>query len=235
MASPTKNQTVEQRDPQSIYDACFDRERNVLKDWQRSHELVYRLCFLERPIFPASTFVPKGAGKFNARDRDILDRAFLGGRCQVIFSRLKDAANIEQRWEILASWLKQEGVCEPQKILPFSLGQLARKRFAGISRRDALYASLVEIWGPYFTGLMADIPVSGLTDRVKDRLRKLNYNHEAITFAGVHKDPIPAVCEWLASRDLFPKTVDAQTIRNAHSRTFGGRFRQASFFSKRGK
>jgi len=232
MATHNKNRTIPQCDPRSIYKACRAQEENVLKNWQGLHEVVYKLGFLDRPIFPASSFVPKGAENLSANDRDILDRALLGDRSRVVFSLLKGAASADQRLEILASWLKQERICKPEKILTADVRRLARRRFRGVSPKDTLYASLVEIWGPYFNGLMANIPTGGLTDSGKDRLRNLNYDHDAITFAGTHKDPIPAICEWLASRDLFPKTVDARTIRNAHSRCFGGDFSQTSFFFK---
>src|SRR5713101_9272685 len=99
MATHNKNQTVEQRDPPSIYEACLAQEKNVLKNWHRLREVVYKLGFLERPIFQTSSFVPKNAENLNAKDRDFLDRALLGDRCRVVFSRLKGAANADQRWE----------------------------------------------------------------------------------------------------------------------------------------
>jgi hypothetical protein len=230
MATLNKNQTVEQSDPESIYKACLAQEKNTLKNWCGYPELVYRLFVLEHPIFPASMFIRDGAEKLGAKDRDILDRALLGNRCRGVFSRLKEAGTIEERWEILASWLKQEGVCKPEQILPFNIGKLARSRF--FPTKVALYAILVEIWGPYFVGLMARIPPGGLTDRNRARLRNLKYDDDAITSVGSHQDPIPAICEWLANRELFLKPVDARTIRNAHSRCFGGRFSHSSFFLK---
>ena len=228
----------ESLEPNKLYAECLAREESVLRTWRGLHETAFRLLFLERSIFPTSTPEAAGTEGLNVNERDILERAFLGDRCRAIFSLLKEAPNIDERWELLARWLKQEGALEPKDILPADfIKHLVDWRFRGFSKKDVLYASVVEIWGPYFERLMAEMGKKRPVPHVKEKhLESVGFELESITQAAQHAEIIPAICDWLADRQIFPesvgKPIDTKTIRNAHSRSFGGRFEHTSFFYK---
>jgi hypothetical protein len=190
--------------PGDLYMQCFAREKNVLNS-ALSRIRLYKLLFIERPGLPPA-------------DRD------------EILAMLRSAPDKETLWELIARWLKQENICEPEEILPFSLNHLASKRLRGLSIKDTAYASVVEIWGPYFIRLMGDIEKAGeLTHLKKSQLKAKGYNLEVIESTVGKDSPIEAICDWLEGRELFPGK-DARTIRNAHSRCFGGAHASTSVF-----
>jgi hypothetical protein len=193
--------------PRDLYAQCLARENDVLKSALTRIRL-YKLLFIERPGLPPLDY------------RDLLEL-------------LRAARNKEERWELIARWLKQENICEPEEILPFSVSHLASKRLLSISMKDTTYASVVEIWGPYYCRLMKELgSVRELDHKLRKRLLDEGYVPEAITSALSHDEAIPAICDWLESRGIFSGQPDAGTIRNAHSRSFGGKYRGTSFFYK---
>jgi hypothetical protein len=224
--------TQQNQDPQTIYRECVARERAVLETWKDLRETVFRLLYLERPIFPPSAFAPPGAE--GPLEREVLKKALLSGRCQEVFALLKGTPHIEDRWELLARWLKQEGVLEPSElILPEDAKRLAIRRFHGLSKKDTLYASLVEIWGPYFERLAAEMgEARPLLHQKEKQLKEAGFEEEPITHVAARREIIPAICDWLADREVLTKDADTQTIRNAHTRCFGGTFKHTSFFFK---
>jgi len=224
--------TAQNQDPKKIYKECLARERAVLEKWKDLRETAYRLLFLERPVFPSLDIEAPGAEDPYPKGRITLTRILLGARCQAVFSLLKSAPDIEERWELLARWLKQEGVLDPSEILPTDDSKrLANRRFHGLSETDTLYASLVEIWGPYFERLAAEIGERRPVPHQKERqLIRSGFEEDPITCVATRRKIIPAICDWLANRQILPKPADSRTIRNAHTRCFGGRFKRTSFF-----
>ena len=183
---------------------CLAREKNVLKS-ALTRTRLYKLLFIERPALPH------------------LDSDEILQCC----GQLPDK---ETRWELIARWLKQENICEPEDILPFSLNRLASKRLRRLSIKDTAYASVVEIWGPYFMQLMGELENAGeLTHLKESRLIAMGYDREVIESTVGKGSPIAAICDWLEGRELFPGK-DARTIRNAHSRCFGGAHASTSVF-----
>jgi hypothetical protein len=226
--------TAQNPDPQTIYKESLARERAVLETWKDLRETAFQLLFLERPIFPPSDFEPPDAEGLEAHERDTLKKALLSARCRAVFALLKSTPHIEDRWELLARWLKQEGVLEPSElILPGDTKRLAIRRFHGLSKKDTLYASLVEIWGPYFERLAAEMgEARPLLHQNEKQLKEAGFEEESITHVAARREIIPAICDWLADRQILAKEADTQTIRNAHTRCFGGTFKYTSFFHK---
>lgn len=196
--------------PGDLYKQCLARETNVLQS-DLTRVRLYKLLFIERPGLP-----PLGYG--------------------ALLELLRAAQSKEERWELLARWLKQENICEPEDILLFSINHLASKRLLGISMRDTTYASVVEVWGPYFIRLMAELKAGELTSVRKGQLVAQGYTLEAIESAAGKDSPIAAICDWLEGREIFrgrnSRVINAETIRNAHSRIFGPKYYSTSVFHK---
>jgi hypothetical protein len=215
--------------PVDLFKECSARERRLLDDAKSLRSTFYRILFLDRNIFPQSMTTPEGAEGLDPKERDILDKGLLGDRCRAVFGLLNQTRNIYERCELLSRWLKYEGVKNPEELPRLTTSSLASHRLRGISLASIKYAAAVEIWGPYFKRLSDEIRAKGgVIDPVK--LNSAGYDGDAVTHYAAHQKIIPAICDWLAEREIFGRQVDARTIRNAHTRLFGGRFRQTSFF-----
>jgi hypothetical protein len=126
---------------------------------------------------------------------------------------------------LVALWLRAEQVCEPEEILGTeALRRLAKKQFRCISPVDLYHASRVETWVPYFNRLRTDFRIC---NGVNSKLKKLGYDERAICAATKKRSAIPAACEWLNTRDNAVSNVGASSLRNAHSRHYGAKFRVA--------
>lgn len=129
---------------------------------------------------------------------------------------LKKYPGREQRWLLLALWLKQEGISEPMEFLPAQIyqGLTAEKRAElRVSIKDVQHYCRVEAWRPYFERLLKDRREKGTRDAERD-LERDGYTIEAIGAARNKRRAIPAVCDWLAGK----LNVDVGALRNAHSR-----------------
>jgi hypothetical protein len=139
-------------------------------------------------------------------------------RYQELVQLLKEYPGQQQRWLLLAVWLKQEGICEPWEFLPAQVyDNLTNEKRAElrISVTDTQHYYRVEAWKPYFDRLLQDRRTKSATSIDPDRdLERLGYVAEAVAAARKKRTAIPAVCEWLSTR----LNIDAATLRNAHSR-----------------
>jgi hypothetical protein len=129
---------------------------------------------------------------------------------------LKEYPGREQRWLLLALWLKEERICEPMEFLPAQVyGNLTGEKRAAlrVSITDVQHYCQVEAWKPYFERLLKDRRKKESRDPERD-LKRAGYTIEAINAARNKRLAIPAVCEWLAGI----LDIDTGTFRNAHSR-----------------
>jgi hypothetical protein len=155
------------------------------------------------------------------KDRAIDEAIWRGSKYRDLLELLGKYKEIEARWILVARWLRQEEICEPEDFLPkeMDLKSLTRKVWRGTRRQDFFHVARVEIWMPYFSGLLGDrdrLKASGVR-RIDEELEKLGYDATAVGIAGQEKSPREAIYSWLSNRKLG--TVEA--LRNAYSRASG--------------
>ena len=195
-------------DLRALYDKCVSEERK-LRSWNLSalkKRLISTVAFRTRFPIPTSHVV------------NVLKKA-------------KD--NDEFFWFVLACWLSEEGVREPEDFLPPAiysrLTQTARQYVKGISFNDMKLFEFVRCWEPYFEALLED--KKDLVKRhrtspadVQKELSAAAYEPEAIELVmrKRRRSTVELTCEWVAGRGIIPaKTRDpdpVRTLRNAYSR-----------------
>lgn len=149
---------------------------------------------------------------------------------QLLLRHLRRAGDERARLRIIASWLKQEGICQPHEFLPKSDFLVMVAPFAGVLRgivpSKLRYAHIVENWRPYFGELIAkscDLSSADLKGKAKE-LERLGFVASTVEVVAwrLSRSPISAICRWLAARTdhRFPRE---HVLANAHSKVFGQR------------
>ena len=213
--------------PETIYKKCMARDKNVREtNLAAVLESFFKQLVFDRALFAADPqLVSAVETDPDSRHSKILLGVRDGAKYRDLLELVKHTPNKEIRWLVLAMWLKTEGVCEPEEFLPFRWRAHARKYFRGLSLADIRYATLVDIWRPYFERLMEDLrALPPNLRRVTEELKKRGYETSAIECARTRRSPIPAICKWLAPSE----NVDATTFRNAYSRSCSARDRIAA-------
>ncbi len=140
-------------------------------------------------------------------------------RYRQLLEHLKETNTIESRWLLIARWLKQEGVCEPEGIMPPAMLRRALRSYQRkerISNKDCYKWCLVSIWIPYFERLIRDrrsAPKSNLEPH--ERLRNQGYEPGAITASMDRESPIAAVTSWFEASD---EKLNGRSFETAYSR-----------------
>jgi hypothetical protein len=196
--------------PKQLYDACKDRQQEFEKlDSKALHEHIAKEIHF-RPLFGADV---KLAANSSASDEMIL----LGIKYRDLLEVLREFNDRKNRWIILARWLREEGVCEPEMFLPkeVKLKSLLRKVWKGSRRKDLLYVVQVESWLPYFRRLLDERNKLNERNihRITEELEKLGFELSAIEVANEEKSALQATSSWLSSQGL----VSMETFRNAYS------------------
>jgi hypothetical protein len=138
---------------------------------------------------------------------------------------LKALDDHELRWVLVARWLKEENICEPDKFLPPDVLRRALKKVRVMQVRssptDVYLWRLVRIWLPYFGNLNEDrrkIPASRRGPG--DALVNMGYSKDAVSWSLETHSLIQAITNWLAERSTTPhsKRVSARTLANSYSK-----------------
>lgn len=210
MVSNGPSQTSGPLDPRELYESCLKNE----------HEL-HRKGFYGLKAEFLSTIAFGVLLPINLESAE---------KYRLLLDHLRKAANDDARLRVIASWLKQEGVCQPHEFLPKCTFLDLSTPFAGVLRgikpSELRYAHIVENWLPYFDALMAKSHELGSADlkkkgRVLERLGFIPSAVEAVVWQ-LARSPIAAICRWLAKRTdhRFPQE---RVLTNAHSKVFGQR------------
>jgi hypothetical protein len=187
----------------------------------------FKLILAKGYFFDQILFLPPPAHTSSAQhtkiEFELSTQIWEAGKYRRIIDVLKKQTTQEGRLLMFALWLRAEQICEPENILGTEvLRRLAKRRFRCISPIDLYHAGRVEKWLPYFERLRTDVRVC---NRVKRKLMKLGYDEAAVRAAAKTRSAIPAACEWLAHRRNPVSNVGASSLRNAHSRHYGAKFR----------
>jgi hypothetical protein len=212
-----------------LYQECLAAEPNLTKEGMDTLKLMFtRDYYFSRPIFEP----PPTVDKYSAISKEtaLKIRRQLSGKYRAILDMVRAQTKQEDRLFLLASWLKQEKVCEPEDIIGIKkLRRLAKKKFGFLSHSDFYHAERVRKCLRYFEKLLTDF---GAHKGTVSELRKLGHNDVAIQAAQRKRSAIPAACEWLAGRHDSVSNVDAQTLQNAYSRIYGPKRRSVRKFHK---
>jgi len=213
-----------------LFESCLAKEKGLLSTAYQGN--VFALC--QRLLFGTPLFWPdpvggwprfeRKLGKSNmpltfsvARrgDETVSDTEW---RYHKILELLREEKEKDLRWLFLARWLKQEGVCQPEKFLPEEvLKRLVRRyrKSKKMSTSDLSYWAVITGWKPYFVRLQSDLqklPVGGTDPQTT--LEKMGYHPKAIKFAMTKKSTVSAIMYRISEQ----RHIQLQTLRNAYSR-----------------
>jgi hypothetical protein len=224
---PTGKEETRATSPDELFEECASKEQRTKKSnvVEVLNDLA-RFFLFNRPLFgesadwsrdehPLFFTIRRSPGKTVRSD----------WRYTELLRHLKALNEPELRWVLIARWLKQEGICEPDSFLPASvLRRILKKTRAAkirLSSTDVYLWRLVRIWLPYFEYLLADarrIPKSHRGPG--EALVKLGYLKDAVKWSLEKRSAVQAVANWLEQRNMMnrSKQPSARTLENAYSR-----------------
>ncbi len=157
--------------PKELFEACLEEQKRIeaIPPQKRVEYILRDLLFLrlfEPAALPGSE--PSGLERpFNFSTAEPLDLQVSEAdwRYRTLLEELRKQPDRELRWLLVARWLKQEGVCEPDQFLPDeTLRNLLRKFREHLRRRrfpasptDLRHAASVKLWLPYFERLLTEL------------------------------------------------------------------------------
>ena len=215
-----------QTECRSLYSRCEDRERKILA-WDSAafkNQLVSTLAF-GVSLFSSSNTVPTPTRPMQTAGKlDLPPSAYLS-----LVQTLKKAKNKDELWFLIALWLKQEAIREPEDSLPPAtykrLTREVRERLRGISFTDMQYFELVLCWEPYFSKLLEDCKrLRYHSANLEKELTALGYVPKSVELILLKRwrSAVEVSFEWLADRGVIrSKNAEADpisTLRNAYSR-----------------
>jgi hypothetical protein len=111
-----------------------------------------------------------------------------------LLKMLREALTPEEKWRILAMWLRQEGICQPREFLPKKVRKKlvaetrgileAKGRKLSVKPAELLYALTAGAWKPYFERMCAAYASLPKQRRgVSEALIKLGFDQQAVDAA----------------------------------------------------
>jgi hypothetical protein len=203
-----------------LYQQCLAKQQNSMKQDLGKLKLILAKEFLfGRPLFVSPPVVDESSAINKQTDLKIRTQLWEAGKYRGILEALRAQTKQEDRLLLLAWWLNQENVCEPEDIVGSRiLRQLAKKLFGFLSTKDFHHAEAVRAWIPYFDKLIRDSRV------IKDNSKLVGqgYDERAVWAVFKKRSPIASACDWLAPR----LGVDSPTLVNAYSRIYGRKYQE---------
>jgi len=202
-----------------LYQQCLAKQQNSMNKDLGTLKLMLTKAFLfRRPLFLPLPIVDEVPALNNRMDLKIRNQLWEAGKYRDILQALRAQTKQEGRLFVLAWWLSQEKVCEPEDIIGSEmLRRLAKKLFGCLSTKDFQHADAVRAWIPYFDNLIRDFRAG----KDSSKLVKQGYDEKAVWVAVDKRSPISAACDWLAPR----LGVDSPALANAYSRIYGRKYK----------
>lgn len=199
--------------PQELFAKCEENARVADREtYELELDLVAGELTFPHRLFKSVPTLDSAPSTGDSDDIEFAQTLQKAVQYQSLVQLLKEYKTREQRWLLLALWLKEEGICEPWEFLhPEIYKNLTQEKRAklGISITDIKHYCQVEAYKPYFERLLAD-------HRAGNHLSEVGYNEEAIKSAEKKRTAASAACEWLAC--INNSHPDAHAFRCAHSR-----------------
>jgi hypothetical protein len=201
-----------------LYQKCLNNENDWVElDLEPLKISLYKAYVFGQPEFsPApnvSECVSTSAGQ-KERELRITMRLYEGNKYREIRELLKNAPDSRTRRFVIAWWLAQEKICDPEEII--GREEVRRQAKKMLSLTEFRHADRVRAWIPYFCRLLRD----RRTARSTSTLRGQGYENSAIQSADKKRSPAAAACEWLADNRAFLNITSA-ALANAYSRVYG--------------
>ena len=218
-----------------LYQNCLANEETWTKvDFGKMQTLLFKSYILQKPLFPPEPTLADSLGTTSSekqRDLRISRLLYDGNKYRSVVELLQNARDRRTRLSIIALWLAEERICEPEGILGSEeLQRQAAKMFRGLSASDFRHADTVRAWIPYFERLLPDLR----TAKHNRDLVSRGYEEGAVQAASKKRSPVAAACEWLAkSRPSL--NITGATFANAYSRLYGSRRLLSRRFIRPGK
>jgi hypothetical protein len=204
----------------ALYRKCLaDEESWTKNDYGKLKVQFFKGYLRNQPFFPPDSS-PQDAVCNSSEDykRYLQIRSQLndGIRYRELLRRLKGTRDRHARLFLIAWWLTEEDVADPEDVIGFEeIQKRANRMFRALSPSDFKNADRVRAWLPYFERLLRD----GYQKSDRD-LRKQGYEETAVKVASKKRSPVAAACEWLAkSRPSL--NITGPTLANAYSRLYG--------------
>lgn len=202
-----------------LYRQCLAKQNSTKQDPGKLKLIFARGFFFGRPLFEPPPTADESSAINKETDHKIRRQLWEAGKYRHILDLVRTQTKREGRLFLLARWLSQEKVCEPEDIVGIELlRRLAKKTFRILSSSDFHHAGRVRKCLRYFEKLLTDF---GTHKGAVSELVKLGYDEAAVGAARRKRSAIPAACEWLAGRRDSVSNVDALTLQNAYSRVYG--------------
>lgn len=218
--------------PVELYALCEQQEKRIeAKVYRQILQLLYTRWLFARPLFESKPLA--GFKQFEQVNKQLYPYTFSiaaddyipgsklsAWRYQKVLENLKKLESSELRWLLIARWLKQEGVCEPEQFLPADMLQGLVKEFSKLKRfspADFKDGFLVHAWLPYFEQIQAELSVRKKQARAREEVTALGYDKKAVGYVYHKRSLIQAICAWVAVR----KNKNPATLRNIYSRLYG--------------
>jgi hypothetical protein len=216
-----------------MFDACMARENWLLSPSHKENVLaLYKRILFGQPLFwpdPIAgyslfeeVFDPlRDPYTFSVARREDETSSVGEGRYLKLLELLRGEKDAELRWLLLARWLKQESICEPEKFLPKPiLDRIVRRYFKAkeVSVSDLFYWALITGWKIYFARLLSDLQrVQSEQGDPQAALVSMGYDATAIRSVIVRKSIASAIMHWISER----RHLQVETLQNAYSKTRG--------------
>jgi hypothetical protein len=207
--------------PAQLYQQCLRDERQAAKlDLAKLKVILAKRLFFGQPLFGSPPVVDEASAIAKELDLRIRRQLWQASKYRQILRLLRRCTKPEDKLFLLAWWLSQEKVCEPEDIVGIgALRRMAKRKFRRLSAADFQHADTVRVWLPYFNRLINDSESNSVT-----KLVTLGYDAAAARAAARKRSAIEAASTWLADRP--GSNVDVPTLRNAYSRVYGTKRRR---------
>ncbi len=216
-----------------LFEACMAKEERLLSsNYKKNLLALYKHILFGPPVFwpdPIAGYPPfeeaynksSAPFTFSVARRGNETSSVAEWKYQKLLELLREQKDAELRWLLLARWLKQEIICEPEKFLPKPILDRLIRRFLSSSRisaADLSYWVVITGWKTYFGRLQADLQKVQREQRdPQPALEEMGYDAAAVRFAITKKTIASAIMHWIAERRHLP----VETLQNAYSRMRG--------------
>jgi hypothetical protein len=216
-------------DCRELYRRCHAQQQEVDRQETRLNKETGIAALAFGPLLPCNPeleSLPLATDPLKLRVRK---NQWLAEKYRKLLGHTKTASqgSLEQLYQILAMWLKDEGIISPKDFLSRELysrlTKTTRKLFGSYRPAEKYYADSVEVWIPYLEHL---VTVYRLLHQKKekhigDKLKEKGFDVDAVRIV-VHqqvrtRSALSAAIQFVA----FRKELDENTIRTAHSRIYG--------------